>query len=280
MADNNKRPSDNFISKINEKWHDLVPSPALRSLLYGTAAYAASRKLWNPLIDTIKVIGKPLRLFTGLSSADWDRAMEAARHNSDVKRKLPWIIGGLTFATPLALNYRTTYELDQLWSDNPTTRVYSPNKYVPSVEGLKEEEEESGIEKQSGLFDIDGYESNIDFSKHINTPSALSMFTNDPYLAKQDYTRNLGVSIIADANNKSPGRLTTLGDIFDSAASKIDTKLSMNGLISTGVKAVVSNGLSKLFTTAIGTVVDLDDSTKQTLINTGTWAGTISAILE
>jgi hypothetical protein len=272
--DKNDVPQDNFISQGLAAWHKAVPSPLLRALIYGGAAYGASNMLWGPIVDTIKTLGRPLRSFAGMSAAEWEQALEETRNDSDLRYKIPLVIGGITAVAPLLMNYRPTYEMDQLWSDHPTPKVYNGNNY-----GFARSEDRTQT-KNGSLYEYDGYVSNIDFSQSINTPSALSLFSNDPFLAKQDYTRNLGTSILVDANNKTPGNYSTLGNIFDSAADKIDTKLSLGGIASTGVKAVVSNGIAKLFTTAVGTMVNLDDSTKRNLIDAGTWAGTISAILE
>lgn len=275
MADENgKKLQDNFISQGLAAWHKALPSPLLRALVYGGAAYGASHLLWGPIVDTIKTLGRPFRRFADMSEAEWEQALENAKQDSSLQYKIPLIIGGLTAATPLAMNYRPTYELDQLWSDNPTPRLHNGNRYSFA------QSYSAPMDKKESLYEYDGYVSNIDFSQSINTPSALSLFSNDPFLAKQDYTRNLGTSILVDANNKTPGNYTTLGNIFDSAADKIDTKLSLQGVVNTGVKAVVSNGIAKLFTTAVDAVVGLDDKTKQNLIDAGTWAGTISAILE
>jgi len=270
----NKGPQDNFISQGLAAWHKAVPIPFLRALIYGGAAYGASHMLWGPIVDTIRSLGRPLRRFTGMSEAEWERSLEETKNDSSLQYKVPLIIGSLTAATPLFLNYRPAYELDQLWTDKPTPKLYNGNGYSFA------QSDEAPLTKKESLYEYDGYVSNIDFSQSINTPSAISLFSNDPYLAKQDYTRNLGTSILVDANNKTPGNYSTLGNIFDSAADKIDTKLSLGGIASTGVKAVVSNGIAKLFTTAVGTMVDLDSNTRQNLIDAGTWAGTISAILE
>ena len=272
MSDNKQELKDNFVSKGLAAWHKVVPNPLLRSLIYGGVAFGTARVLWDPLVETIKTLGRPFRRFSDMSEEEWEQSLEDAKQDSDLKFKLPLLIGGLTAATPLIMNYRPTYGIDQFWSDTPTPTHYNGNKYSPA--------ENAPMPKAGSLYEYDGYVSNIDFSQSINTPSALSMFSNDPFLAKQDYTRNLGTSILVDANNKTPGNYTTLGNVFDSAADKIDAKLSLEGVVNTGVKAVVSNGIAKLFTTAIGTVVNLDDNTKRNLMDAGTWAGTISAILE
>lgn len=275
MADENgKKLQDNFISQGLAAWHKALPSPLLRALVYGGAAYGASHLLWGPIVDTIKTLGRPLRRFADMSETEWEQALENAKQDSSLQYKIPLIIGGLTAAAPLAINYRPTYAIDQLWADNPTPTLYNGNRYSFASGDT------APLTKKESLYEYDGYVSNIDFSQSINTPSALSLFSNDPFLAKQNYTRNLGTSILVDANNKTPGNYTTLGNIFDSAADKIDTKLSLQGVVNTGVKAVVSNGIAKLFTTAVDAVVGLDDKTKQNLIDAGTWAGTISAILE
>ena len=85
MADNDKL-TDNPISRGVELWHRILPSPMLRAVVYGAGAYGATRALWDPLMDTTKSLGRPLRQFAGMSSAEWDAAIEEARQNSDVRR--------------------------------------------------------------------------------------------------------------------------------------------------------------------------------------------------
>ena len=71
-----------------------------------------------------------------------------------------------------------------------------------------------------------------------------------------------------------------MGGIFDSAMDKLDKKLSFQGLAKAGVRTVVANSVANLFTSALDTMVGLSPEAQRTIIDTGTWAGAISAILE
>ena len=62
--------------------------------------------------------------------------------------------------------------------------------------------------------------------------------------------------------------------------TKIENKLSWGGAMDVALKSAVSNVTARLFTGALGAVCDMNDKTRQALVDAGTWAGAISAILD
>ena len=90
----------------------------------------------------------------------------------------------------------------------------------------------------------------------------------------------MGLSIVNNAALRGGTEHPTLGRLFDSALDKMETKLTVNGVTDIAVKSAVANTTARLFTGALGAVCGMNDRTRQKLIDAGTWAGAIAAILE
>lgn len=130
------------------------------------------------------------------------------------------------------------------------------------------------------MFEYGGYVPEMDFSSVINARDAKSLFTNDPYLQNNDYARNMGTAIVSNAALNAGSNNVTLGGVFDSAVNKISNKLSFEGVTSVAVKTLVSNGIARLLTGAIGTMTNLSPDVRNTIVEAGTWAGAVSSILK
>lgn len=113
----------------------------------------------------------------------------------------------------------------------------------------------------------------------LNTQATMDLFRSDPVLSTYDpYAKNFGTSIIASASNGA--RNTSLGSIFDSAVDKLQGRMTLSGMSNTALNAATSYATASLFTNAVGTMMGLPKGTRDNIISAGTWAGTISSILE
>lgn len=253
--------TDNPISNFIHGYQKYVPNAAVQALLVGGGLYAASRAAWGPVVETLRSMARvPGRKLGGLTDAEWDEAMDELKANKKYKRWVPAIVGALTATAATAPFVDPTREHYGLlnWNAGVAPRMHKG--------------------ANSELFQYGGYVPDLDFTKPVNARSAATLFTNDPWLQNQQYAKNISTSIVTGAALDAGTANPTIGNIFDTAVKKIDNKLNFEGLTSLGVRSVISNGMARLFTGALDTMVDLKPETKRNLIDAGTWAGVITGI--
>jgi hypothetical protein len=258
--------------------------------LAGGIAYGASKIGYDNIMDTVSSLGRvPAKQLSGMSDADFDEAMYELKNNSSYSTWIPFGISTLASMmaiSPFFSRYRKNFGL--LSWDSPIM----PHHATSNSPDYKRDINESlalPMTKVSSytmhkiansLFTATGYDVNdLDMSKAVDVGSARSLFSTDPYLANDSYTRNFGNSIINNAAINTGVSNPTLGSIFDSAKAKIDNKLTIQGIADIGMKSVVANQSARLFTGVLDTMIGLSPTTQRNIIDTGTWAGTISAIL-
>lgn len=265
--------ADNFISRAFEGYKKVVPNPLTSSLLLGAGAWGLSRLAWNPIVETVRSLARvPGKALGGMTDDEWDEAMDELKNNKSYGRWIPAAIGGLAAGGHILASY-TPYEQHGgllKWNATPSGYQDIKQKYI----------HKKGSFGGDSYSSYNGYIPELDFAKPVNARHAQALFTNDPYLQNDQYVKNMGTAIVANAAQQAGTNNPTLGGIFDSAVSKIDKKLSFEGLTSIGVKSVISNSAARLFTGVVGTMMDLSPDTRRNLIDAGTWAGTITAILE
>lgn len=268
-----------WLSQANTFIHKVLPHPLLRTAAIGGLAYGGARLAWKPLKGTFKSLVRPLAHRSGMTDDDLDAAFEEIDKDKRYKYGIPAALAGTAMLAHNVLNYNPRRDFSQVWSNNPGESSLSPYSFSKhSAFGPGFDPEDS-----NNMFEYDGYLPDLDYGKAITANDAKSLFSNDPYLQmpENSYARQLGTSIITNAQQQSGGsNHITLGSVFDSAVDKFNSKLSLGGVTSVGVKTVVSNGLSRLFTSALDSVVGLEPSTQNAIIDAGTWAGAITSILE
>lgn len=281
------KTADNFISQAFEGYKKVIPNPLTSAMLVGAGAYGLSRLGWNPIVETIRSLARvPGKALGGMSDDEWDEAMDELKNNSSYRRWIPAAIGALTFGGHVLGSY-TPYERHGgllKWNATPSGYQDPKLKYgLPNTDSMYTPEQRGETPAQSKRateFSYSGYVPDFDFSQPVNARHAQLLFTNDPYLQNEPYVKNMGTAIVAAAAQTAGTNNPTLGGIFDSAVNKIDKKLSFEGLTSIGVKSVISNSAARLFTGVLGTMMDLTPETRRNLVDAGTWAGTITAILD
>ena len=292
-----QKKTDNPISRALQAYQKAVPSPLLHAALLGAGAYGLTRLGWRPIVETTRSLARiPGRALGGMSDGEWDEAMDELSADPSLSRWIPAAIGALAAGGTLAAHYRPNKQYGGLLSWNANTKYYknpadrflAPDTSNQFTQPTKMENvwldslrKTSSLSKEADSPYLYGnYVPTTDFAKALNASSAVDLFVNDPYLQNQDYVRNLGTAIVTNAAMREGTSRPTLGGVFDSAVDKIDKKLSFEGLASVGVKSLIANSAARLFTGALGAMTDLDPKARQNIIDAGTWAGAITAILE
>lgn len=269
--------ADNFISRAFEGYKKIAPNPLTSSLLVGAGAWGLSRLGWNPIVETIRSVARvPGKALGGMNDEEWDAAMDELKSNSKYKRWIPAAFGALAAGAHTFASYTPHERYGGLlhWNGTPSGYQDSKQKYLYPTQ------KKIASVKEANDFSYNGYIPEFDFSKPVNFRHAQALFTNDPFLQNEQYVKNMGTAIVASAAQRAGTNNPTLGSVFDSAVDKIDKKLTFEGLTSIGVKSVISNSAARLFTGVLGTMMDLSPEARRNLVDAGTWAGTITAILD
>ncbi len=273
MASNEDKGSRNPIADAAEWYRQHGPAPWATSLLAGALMFGAGRMAWNPVMETVRSLGRPFarkRLAKG--DLEWDRTMDIARDDSRLKTWLPLLAGLLGAGGTAYALYRPNRAHGGMLSWNAPERVMPPRgKYswqdIPYMPGLK----------KTGA--VDPYVQDIDWNHTINLGVAHDLFVNDTMQDHPD-ARLTGLAIVNNAAINQGTRSPSLGGIFDSALNKIEKKLTLGTAVRAGVRSVLANTAARMFTGALGAMCDLPQGARQTLVDAGTWAGAVSAILE
>ena len=270
------KTGNNPISKAIGWYQEHGPNPLATATLLGIGAGGLTWLAWNPVVDAFKALGHPFARKSaeghGLKESEavenWDQSAEELRESSRAKKLAPWLIGALTGGTALML-FSNKNQLNHGLYDWHAPNVAHDEPHVVL----------SKWQEKRASIDNSGFIQDLDWSKQLRLKESLELF-GPAALPSSDYARHMGTAILTNAAMTQGTRSPTLGGVFDSAVDKIETKLSLGGIVSTGVKTVVANGIAKLFTGAVDAVVGLPDNTKNNLISAGTWAGAITSILE
>lgn len=293
MPDNEDNKS-NWLAAGVDAAKRVTGSPLGMALALGGMSWLGTRALWGPAMETVRSLARPVAKATGSGQELDDYVDRQLSDEGNAKSRVSAVAGLGTLAAALYMMYNKRYENGGLlsWHAKPTSDVSAyygdpkpPKQDVPggmrttaSLQAL------SGLRKAAALdklaFGMESYVNQLDWNRRVPLPAAQNLFVNDPFLPNNDrYSMNMGTAIVTDAAMRQGTNRPTLGSVFDSAASKIGNKLSLGGLTNVATRAMVANGAARLFTGAVGAMFDLGPKARNTLVDAGTWAGTISAIL-
>jgi len=290
----NEEQNKNWLARGAEAVRDLSGSPLGLAALLGGSAWLGTRALWNPAMRTLQSLGRPLAKATGSEKELDDYIQEQTEGDGEARDRVSAAAGLGTLAAALYLMYNPRYKYGGLvsWDREPSGNLkafYKDPKPPKQQAGTGRQSTAAlgalaDLRKTAALgkkaFGMESYVNTLDWGRRVPLSSAQGLFTNDPFLSSNDrYSMNMGTAIVTDAAMRQNTASPTLGGIFDSAASKISNKLSLGGLASTATRAMVANGAARLFTGAVGAMFDLGPKARNTLVDAGTWAGTISSIL-
>ena len=269
--------TDNPISTAWSWYRDHGPSPWETAALLGLGAYGAGRLAWGPVVEAFRSLGRPLASKYNASDTDWDASIDELKDDESYRKWIPAGFGTLAGLTALGMFYnpKERYNGVTSWSGaTPGARRFS----LHAITDLFKNASFDGPYSQS--MQNGSYMGQFDWNQPININAAAGLFNNDPFLKDDPYARHMGTAIINNAGIQQHTNRPTLGGIFDSAVDKIENKLSFGGLVNVGVKTAVANGLARMFTGALDTMVGLPQSMQKKLVDAGTWAGAVTAILE
>lgn len=249
------------VSKMLDPVRARIKSPAILAAGIGLAGAGLGIGLWENIIETGGSLGRyPIRKMTGMSNEEYNQAVEGLATDDRYRWLIPTAIGGILGGGYLASKYNT----NQVGKGQ--------HNWAPKTASLHKKADE--------LWSYGGYVPEIDFSQVVNANSMKKMFTNDPMLQKDPYVMNTGVAILNDASNKAGYTNPTLGNIYDSTASKMKKKLSWAGVTDVMANTMLANAEAHLLTGVIGAVAPLSEDAKQTIIDDTTWATAIINILK
>lgn len=292
MSSTKVAADNNIIASILNGYKKVIPSPLFQAGLTGLGIYGLTRFGWNRSVDTLRALGRlPAKKYFGLNDGHWDIAMDNLKYDNKLAKWVPIGLSAVSTALMLAPSYspyKKHYGLTQWNAPSVYNKEYSGysskrdanrSAFIPMTKTQSVDTE--GMTKiASQFFNSTGYDlSDLDLNKVIDVGQAKSLFSNDPYLAEDTYTKNFGNAIISNAANNTGVNNPTLGNIMDSAVDKMSNKLSLQGIANVGLQSVAANTAATLFTGVLDTMLDLSPTTRRNIIETGTWAGTINAIL-
>lgn len=255
-------PNLDFIGKATKWYEDHGPNPLGTALLGGALAGAGMASLWKPAVETARSLGRPFMS----DSQEWDDTMDELKSSSRARWSIPLLTAALMAgggAYVLSNPYREGYGLGE-WDAPFVTR---PNK-PPRM----------NAQAKTASFGPDGYDMNMNWNQPIGMGTADKLFSANAGI-DDPYVRNLGTSIVHGAAMNTGVQNPTLGSVFDSAVGKIQNKLTFKGVTDVAVKSMVANSTARLFAGTLGAVCGLPQGLRNKIVDAGTWAGTISAIL-
>lgn len=251
----------NIVHDIYRKYQQLIPNPLAQGAIFACltvpAVYLTQRLAYNRM----KRLAQDPRaaMMAGMTPQQAIDSLQEMQQNSFAKHGLPWLAGLLAFSAGTVPNLNFD-------ADN-----WGLTQWYPDIK------KKASLYKTASLWGDQGYQPSFDFSTPVLKRDALSLFNDNPQVQKNDYSRNLGTSIIAAA--PAYGGQTTLGSIYDSAVNKFDKKLNFQGLGGSIVKGAIKGGLAGLFTDTIGAVMGLPDPLRRSVANSVGFGTTICSIL-
>ena len=129
------------------------------------------------------------------------------------------------------------------------------------------------------MFEYGGFVPKFDFGQVIDAASTKqSLFSNDPWMQNDPFTKNTGIAILSDAQNRSGSSNITMGTLHDSAVDKFKSKFSLMGVTGVAAKTMFANAAADLLVNAVGAMTGIPEQTREDLISAGTWYGAARAI--
>lgn len=249
----------NPIAQTYARYKHIAPNPIAQSALLAAVlipmAYAVKKPFYNQLKDL--AADPRVAALLGVTPEDAVRSVEEVQEGFMGKHVLPFTLGSAVPVLALAANA------------HPKAKYYGLTSWEPYISpqhkmGIKDAIQ-TGVTKTASLFQMDGYQPQIDMSQQLNRYDAVSLLQNNPILKQSPYAVNLGTSIVTAA--PYTGAYTTLGGVYDSAVNKFQKKLQYQGLGSKMLKGALSGSLAGMFTDIVGTVIGVPQPLRRSLAN-------------
>lgn len=239
----------------------LTVNPLLASMMVGGGLWGAS-KMAHPLISGY--VSRLYRRIPGVTEKD-ARELEESMVSPEVAKWLPIGIGALGGAATLGstMDFRrggTPYFGALSWDRTPT---------APSGSGLRK--------TSSAMADWKiNDQSMVDFQRLVPVAETKNMILNDPTIAPWQAGELVTMVNQTALRERSPQ--ISLGGFFDTARDKLDEFLTLKGVGSATVRGIVGYGMGKVLTKAVGTMMELDPSTRTKVQDMGLFGNVITGI--
>ena len=263
------------ISEWWTKYKSLGIPPWLEALALGGATFVGGKLLWHPVANTVMSLAKAPAKAMGVSPEEMAEVEDRLHNDPKYKTYIPAAMAALVASGHLGFSARGNeryYGL--LQHDAPVRPTMGDKKHT-----WKQNAPDGSMDVTASFDDMSsGFTlfNDMDTGRRIDGDRANDLF-RDPMMTP--YARNMGTAIVNNAMNNSGVGNPTLGNIFDSAADKFRKKLTFGGLAEIGVKTVIANSMANLFASALGTMTGISPATQDKIVQAGTWAGAINAIM-
>lgn len=258
------------VSDIYRKYRKLNIPPIIEALGAGALATTGGMLAWNPIVDTIMSLGRRPAKAMGLTEGNLDEIEYKLKNNAGYSKFIPAAFGAALAAGTAGLSWRANKEYGGMLDRSAPWKPLSDSTHRGG--NVVEMSKDAALNELSAGFDFE----NMDTSKRIDSSQADWLFS-DAHLSP--YARNMGTAIVNNAVNQSGVSNPTMGNIIDSAVDKFNNKLSFAGLAEVGVRSVVANGMANMFASALGSMTGLSHATQRNIVEAGTWAGAINALI-
>lgn len=258
------------ISEAFRKYKSLGIPPALETLALAAAAYGGTRALWHPMADTVMSLARMPMRHMGMSDQDIQQASDNLHSDPLYRKWIPAGMAAILAGVKTGFDWRGNERFGGLFKHDAKPVAFTPSTRYTWKQPMIKNESYDELTNSYTLYN------GQDMTQRINADGMVQLF-QDPNLTP--YAMNMGTAIVNNAINNAGVNNPTLGNVFDSAMDKFQKKLSFGGLAEIGAKTVIANSMANLFTSALGTMTDLSPETRQNLVDLGTWAGAINAIV-
>lgn len=274
---------DNPISSVADVYRTATINPLVNSGIQGAASFGLGMLAWDRLVETARsLLRRPVLALTDMTPREYEREVDDIKDDNKMRWIIPGFLGtGIAGASMLA-SHRANEAHGGLLNWNAEPRKADVGWRGYAMPGEPRISKKACLQKfADSMFEYGGYVPQLDFSKIIDAPTTKQqLFTNDPWIQNDPYTKNMGIAILSDAQNRTGASNVPLGSVFDSAVDKFKSKFSFSGVASIGAQTMFANAASTLFVKALDAMTDLDKEDQQKLIELGTWAGAAKAILD
>lgn len=274
---------ENPIGTAADLYRTVTINPTVSAGVQGTAAFGAGYIGWERMMNTLRsLLRRPISYMTKMTPREFDEEWQDIQDDPKMRYIIPGSIGAGVAGLSLLASHRPNEEYGGLLSWNGKAKPFDSSVYrgyiMPGTQNLAKS---AALKKlASSAFEYGGYVPTIDYSKVLDGPATKrQLFTNDPWMQGDSFTRNMGVSIFADAQNREGSSNISMGTLHDTAADKFKTKFSLMGVTGIAAKTMFANTAADLLVNAIGTMVDIPQETREDLISAGTWYQAAKSIL-
>lgn len=279
--------TDNPISRAAEVYRAATINPAVSAGMQGALAFGIGTTGWDRLMETSRsLLRRPVSWLSDMSPREFDAEMEDIRRDKKLRFIIPAALGAGVVGLSLLTSYRPNEAYGGLLSWNGKAKPLDTDTYrgyqMPGTTRTHTAMSKTSALKKlaDDMFEYGGFVPQVDFSQVIDAPNTKQqLFSNDPWMQNDPFTRNTGIAIFSDAQKRSGSSNISMGTLYDTAADKFKSKFSLMGVTGIAAKTMFANAAANLLVNAVGTMVGIPQETRENLISAGTWYQAAKSIL-